>query len=315
MAPTRSAKSSAKPKEKKQKNPSRNNNDSETHVPRPRNCFFVFRSDFVEWLKANYSEAYSQGNISKWCSACWHSLPKEVQAHYKARADAEEVQHKRKYPLYKFSPKKRVTEAMMKREKLESKKPQKRKASDKPHVAPPGSMQERFSVFAASVGPQVNRNYEEFPALKLPYSPDVPAYAHLQAGTYASSSNDNSPTSNPATYTRGQISTTSEIDFYQDSLASHSQSSLPQNTHNTAQEAGYSGAYSMSSSVSSYAYPHHVYNQAHQMSHPQPIPPFYTIDTFYQEVPHFDFGYPDDYSASNDGISLPAHSGYDQFHL
>ncbi|CAG8682893.1 13550_t:CDS:1, partial [Funneliformis caledonium] len=101
------------PKEKK-----RNNNK----VPRPPNCFIIFRNYFVITNKDQCDqEKISMRMISTLASEAWKSLSPDSKSFFRTLADMYLQNHKIKYPDYKFSPKKkRSSKSSAKKEKRTS---------------------------------------------------------------------------------------------------------------------------------------------------------------------------------------------------
>ncbi|KAG7440757.1 HMG-box, partial [Guyanagaster necrorhizus] len=69
------------------------------HVPRPPNCFMIFRSEFL----ALHSDE-TQTKASKLAGAAWRKLPKERKDHYKELAKDRKEDHARAHPGYKYKP-------------------------------------------------------------------------------------------------------------------------------------------------------------------------------------------------------------------
>ncbi|GAB7359947.1 hypothetical protein MBLNU230_g7472t1 [Neophaeotheca triangularis] len=73
------------------------------HIPRPRNAFICFRSDYS---KAN-SELKNHQHVSLRAGLAWKQAPDDVKERYHQQAAAEAKEHRRKYPGYKFNPTKK----------------------------------------------------------------------------------------------------------------------------------------------------------------------------------------------------------------
>ena len=72
--------------------------DSKKHIPRPRNPFFCFRSQFVD---ANRGR---QNNLSKEAALTWSRMSEDEKQAYKDQAVEEKRLHKERYPDYVFKP-------------------------------------------------------------------------------------------------------------------------------------------------------------------------------------------------------------------
>ncbi|KAI0794362.1 hypothetical protein C8Q74DRAFT_572023 [Fomes fomentarius] len=80
---------------------------TEPKIPRPLNAFMLYRLD---WLKSSKAKAKSQGRgetqgaISRKVSQAWKAAPEAVRDHYKLLAQQAALEHKRRYPTYKYKP-------------------------------------------------------------------------------------------------------------------------------------------------------------------------------------------------------------------
>ncbi|KAG8951474.1 hypothetical protein FRC04_006006 [Tulasnella sp. 424] len=74
------------------------------HIPRPRNAFILFRTNFVEESKLTRGTEADHRNISKIAGAVWRALPPEEKLQWHRKALEEKEMHKRKYPNYKYTP-------------------------------------------------------------------------------------------------------------------------------------------------------------------------------------------------------------------
>lgn len=80
---------------------------TEPKIPRPLNAFMLYRLD---WLKSSKAKAKSkgrsetQGAISRKVSQAWKAEPEAVRDHYKLLAQQAALEHKRRYPTYKYKP-------------------------------------------------------------------------------------------------------------------------------------------------------------------------------------------------------------------
>lgn len=91
-------------------------NDIEVQLPstsvytktpkRPRNAFFLFRSDYErEQKKLNPQRL--QSLISKEAKRIWWKMPKDKRTIYYRMAEVENIAHKKQYPGYSYSPKRK----------------------------------------------------------------------------------------------------------------------------------------------------------------------------------------------------------------
>ncbi|KAK0443091.1 uncharacterized protein EV420DRAFT_1315067 [Desarmillaria tabescens] len=74
----------------------------EPHIPRPSNCFFIFRSEFLSLDGKFLSREQTKASIS--AAAAWKELPEKRKAHYRDLARRRKEEHARKHPGYKYSP-------------------------------------------------------------------------------------------------------------------------------------------------------------------------------------------------------------------
>lgn len=78
-------------------------------IPRPPNSFILYRSKEEVMLRARAKALYGKdklkcSEISKAAGFSWADEPKEVKDHYARLAHIAAVEHKLKYPDYKFTP-------------------------------------------------------------------------------------------------------------------------------------------------------------------------------------------------------------------
>ncbi|KAJ3988605.1 hypothetical protein F5890DRAFT_1550377 [Lentinula detonsa] len=82
------------------------------YVPRPENCFIIFRN---EWVRRNArgpnpnrsrgkSSAIMQKRMSKRASEAWNALPQSERNHFKTLADQRKVEHAQAHPEYRYRP-------------------------------------------------------------------------------------------------------------------------------------------------------------------------------------------------------------------
>lgn len=78
------------------------------HVPRPLNCFFLFKTDWLakrKSLLAGIEQDHRQ--LNRMASSEWRKLPPEAKQRFKDAAYQAKVEHSMKYPGYRFMPKPR----------------------------------------------------------------------------------------------------------------------------------------------------------------------------------------------------------------
>lgn len=81
-------------------------------VARPRNEFILFRCDYVrkhsrEGKRVRRAPgAEAEKTLSKQAAEAWHHLPPEERLYWKDRANGERNEHARRYPDYRYRPKK-----------------------------------------------------------------------------------------------------------------------------------------------------------------------------------------------------------------
>lgn len=81
---------------------------SPNHVPRPLNCFFLFKTDWLakrKSLLAGIEQDHRQ--LNRMASSEWRKLPPEAKQRFKDAAYQAKVEHSIKYPGYRFTPKPR----------------------------------------------------------------------------------------------------------------------------------------------------------------------------------------------------------------
>ncbi|KDQ10887.1 hypothetical protein BOTBODRAFT_190207 [Botryobasidium botryosum FD-172 SS1] len=74
------------------------------HIPRPKNAFILFRTDFVSQSKLTRGVESDHRNISKIVGQLWNELPAVERAKWERLAAAEKAAHKAKYPNYRYAP-------------------------------------------------------------------------------------------------------------------------------------------------------------------------------------------------------------------
>ena len=74
------------------------------HIPRPRNAFIIFRSDFVAQKRVPGSIENNHQNISKIAGAVWKAMSNDDKKEWYRRAEEEKEEHARQYPGYQYNP-------------------------------------------------------------------------------------------------------------------------------------------------------------------------------------------------------------------
>jgi len=82
--------------------------EEQGRIPRPRNAFIIFRSQFALNYKAREAHPH-QNLISRSAAEAWNKLSEEEKHPYKLQADEEKREHRRKYPNYTYMPGCRTT--------------------------------------------------------------------------------------------------------------------------------------------------------------------------------------------------------------
>ncbi|KAK2464532.1 hypothetical protein APHAL10511_003439 [Amanita phalloides] len=73
--------------------------EKQERVPRPRNAFIIFRSQFASQYKACQAHPH-QNLVSRNAAEVWNAFSEEEKLPYKLQADEEKREHRRKYPNY-----------------------------------------------------------------------------------------------------------------------------------------------------------------------------------------------------------------------
>jgi len=81
-------------------------------VPRPRNAFMIFRSEFWTSDKIKPTVEHDNRQISRIIGHCWNEMPEEQKDYWRIRAENEKLEHSRKYPDYRFIPTARTKKAV-----------------------------------------------------------------------------------------------------------------------------------------------------------------------------------------------------------
>lgn len=79
------------------------------HIPRPANCFMIFRADWLRRSIANSTPGsrgpQKQKDVSQEAAVAWNNLSPALRQLYKVQADILKDEHKKKYPGWVYQPK------------------------------------------------------------------------------------------------------------------------------------------------------------------------------------------------------------------
>lgn len=94
---------------------------SGNRVPRPRNAFMIFRSEFWAGEKISSSVERDHRHISRIIGHCWNQLSEAEKDVWRRKAEREKVEHNLRYPGYRFSPTVRTKKAVKRKVKRNGK--------------------------------------------------------------------------------------------------------------------------------------------------------------------------------------------------
>ena len=77
---------------------------SRNHIPRPRNAFMIFHSEFCAEEKISCSVERDHRHISQIIGYYWIKLPKSEKDVWQHKVEQEKSEHLQKYPSYLFMP-------------------------------------------------------------------------------------------------------------------------------------------------------------------------------------------------------------------
>ncbi|KAI0633674.1 hypothetical protein C8Q77DRAFT_1073467 [Trametes polyzona] len=80
--------------------PTGDSEQHEPHIPRPCNAFILYRKDKVHEIRG----AGHQVDASKQIGALWNAESEEVKRYYARLADEAKLEHQRRYPDYRYTP-------------------------------------------------------------------------------------------------------------------------------------------------------------------------------------------------------------------
>lgn len=93
---------------------------SGNRVPRPRNAFMIFRSEFWAGEKISRTVEHDHRHISRIIGHCWNQLPEAEKDKWREKAEQEKLDHIMKYPGYRFSPSVRTKKVVKRKVKRNS---------------------------------------------------------------------------------------------------------------------------------------------------------------------------------------------------
>ncbi|CDH53131.1 predicted protein [Lichtheimia corymbifera JMRC:FSU:9682] len=76
------------------------------HIPRPVNCFMLYRIEMQKYIRKHCPYA-NHREISKIVAKWWHQETEEIKNEFRSAADKVKMEHRNKYPEYKYAPKKK----------------------------------------------------------------------------------------------------------------------------------------------------------------------------------------------------------------
>ncbi|KAG6868834.1 hypothetical protein C0993_009371 [Termitomyces sp. T159_Od127] len=75
-----------------------------SYIPRPPNAFILFRSSFIREQQVPINVVGNHSNLSKIVGMFWNKLPKSERDSWEAKAAQAQVEHRRRYPDWRFQP-------------------------------------------------------------------------------------------------------------------------------------------------------------------------------------------------------------------
>lgn len=115
MSPTSSTSALSSRGESPSKHQEKGKNGDPTWVARPRNEFILFRCEYVKTHSREGKRvrrppgAEAEKTLSKQAAEAWHQLSHEERMYWRDRASGERTEHARRYPDYRYRPKKSAT--------------------------------------------------------------------------------------------------------------------------------------------------------------------------------------------------------------
>ncbi|TFK40920.1 hypothetical protein BDQ12DRAFT_733281 [Crucibulum laeve] len=77
---------------------------SGNRIPRPRNAFMIYRSEFSGGDKIQPTVEKDHRHISRIIGHCWNKLSEEEKSVWRRKAEQEKAEHIQRYPDYRFAP-------------------------------------------------------------------------------------------------------------------------------------------------------------------------------------------------------------------
>ncbi|EED81751.1 predicted protein, partial [Postia placenta Mad-698-R] len=78
------------------------------HIPRPSNCFILYKNDYIRRLYESGYEAMSK-DITKVIGAQWRLLPENERRYWKDKAKEVKDDHRLSNPGYRYKPEHKKT--------------------------------------------------------------------------------------------------------------------------------------------------------------------------------------------------------------
>jgi HMG (high mobility group) box len=146
----------------------------EGHIPRPRNAFILFRSDFVAQKKIPASVEPDHRNISRIVGRIWKAMSDEARQPWIEEAKRERERHKRLYPQYRYAPSSATSSVAG--TALKEKRAQNQKIRESMGVLPPWEVASQTSISLLS-SPQPIQGFQqrEVPQTNMHSQPRVAA--------------------------------------------------------------------------------------------------------------------------------------------
>ncbi|KAK0234336.1 high mobility group box domain-containing protein, partial [Armillaria fumosa] len=73
-------------------------------IPRPLNCYFIFRKDVVDKKMIPKGAEHDSRHLSRIIGQLWKNLSEDEKGHYYRRALEERKRHEELYPDYVYQP-------------------------------------------------------------------------------------------------------------------------------------------------------------------------------------------------------------------
>ncbi|KAF7329045.1 HMG box domain-containing protein [Mycena kentingensis (nom. inval.)] len=136
------------------------------HIPRPRNAFILFRSDYARAAQlksaaaSDSKEAENQNDLSREVGRVWRGMTDDQRAPWVALAEEEKKRHAAMHPTYKYAPQPRKGRQAKPKESIAL-------VEARQHVPEPAI----FAAVAAAIEEQAEGDYEmgiESSAMQLP---------------------------------------------------------------------------------------------------------------------------------------------------